>query len=214
MAHRWFDARSPEGSARERDVSASDELELSADGVTWSEDFTGTLFDGLVLVPGAEATATVWVRNAAPDMGDLRFAATRLDVSSGLAEAVTMDVTVSGPAGERSSDATIAELLAEPRFVVADEVEAGGVRRVEVTLRMATTAPNDVQIDDLQFSLEVTLSEAVAEVPGVPSGSSGGGLGPMPATGAAIGSTLVIAAIGVAAGSWFRLAGRRRARHS
>jgi hypothetical protein len=122
--------------------------------------------------------------------------------------------TVSGPAGERSSDATIAELLAEPRFVVADEVEAGGVRRVEVTLRMATTAPNDVQIDDLQFSLEVTLSEAVAEVPGVPSGSSGGGLGPMPATGAAIGSTLVIAAIGVAAGSWFRLAGRRRARHS
>lgn len=195
-------------------MTASDELELSADGVTWTEDYAGALFDGLVLVPGAEATATVWVRNATANAADLRLAATRLDVTPGLADAVTMDVTVSGNVGEQSADATFAELEAQPNFDVADSVEPGGARRVEVTLRMATTAPNEVQIDDLRFSLEVTLSEAVAVVPGVPPGAPGGGLGPIPATGVAIGSTLLIAAVGIAAGSWFRLAGRRKARHS
>ena len=190
-------------------MSASDELELSVDGVTWTDDYTGALFDGLVLVPGAEATASVWVRNAAGDGADVHFAATRIDVDSELSDTVTLQVTISGGGDDRSDGATFAELRTQPNFAVTDEMAPGAVRRVEVTLRMASTASNEAQIDDLQFAIEVQLSESVAVVPGVPPGSDGGGLGPIPATGVAIGSTLLIAVAVVAVGSWLRMAGRR-----
>ena len=191
-------------------MSASDELELSVDGVTWTDDYAGALFEGLVLVPGAEASATVWIRNATGDEADLRFAATRLDVDRVLSDIVTMEVGISGGGDAASDGATFAELRAQPNFAVAAEVEPGGARRVEVTLRMSASASNEAQIDDLQFALEVSLSEATAVVPGVPPGAPSGGLGPIPATGVAIGSTLLLAVIGVVAGSWLRLAGRRR----
>lgn len=193
-------------------MSASDEIELSVDGVTWTDHYPGALFDGLVLVPGAEATAIVWIRNATADEADLHFAATRLDVDGELGDAVSLALAISADGSERSDDATFSELRTQPNFTVTDDVEPGGVRLVEVTLRMASTASNEAQIDDLRFSLEVQLSEATAVVPGVPPGSPGGGLGPIPATGVAIGSTVLIASVGVAVGAWLRLAGRRRAR--
>ena len=197
--------------AGECHVSVSDELELGVHGATWTDDYPGVLFDGLVLVPGAEATATMWVRNVAGDDADIHFAATRIDVDSELSDTVTLQVTISGGDDDQSDDATFAELRTQPNFGVTDELGPGAVRRVEVTLRMASTASNEAQIDDLQFALEVQLSESVAEVPGVPIGSPGGGLGPIPATGVAIGSTVVIAMAVVVVGSWFAVAGRRKA---
>lgn len=184
-------------------ATAAGEIEVSSDGVTWAGEYHGALFDDVVLAPGSATTATVWLRNASGDAADLSVAAIEIEAGTPLADDLVLEVGVTGGSALSAGAATFAELALTPDLDLADRVEPGGLRRLDVTLRLDADSTNETQSDAVRFTLQVRLDQAVVLVPGTPSPGGGGGL--IPTTGVAIGSTLLLAALAVALGSGLRL---------
>lgn len=190
-------------------ASASDQLQLSRDGVSWTPEFDGTLFDDdTAVAPGGSSTATFYVRNASGDSADLSVVATQ--ANTGLpAEQLTIVVAVGDGPTARSSSRTFAAIAHSPGFDVDQRLPAGGSRRVDVTLRLDRDAGNETQRQAVSFRLEVRMRGETAVVPGTP-GPPTPGRRPLPAMGTAVVGTLVFAAIFLVAGLGMRRAVRPR----
>jgi hypothetical protein len=190
--------------------SAAGELEVSRDGDHWSDDYPGVLIDGDVdLVPGGSASGVVFIRNTTADPAELRIAADHVDVASEGGAHVHLELAISGGGGVVASSRSLDRLRTAPDFGVVERVEARGVRRVDVTLRIDAGAPNTTQARALRFDLIVQLSGASASVPGL---GDGGGTsnGPLPSTGTTIAGTVAAAVAVALLGLWLRSAARQR----
>jgi len=195
-------------------AGAAGELEVSRDGVRWAPSYPGVLIDAdTTLVPGRTVSGVVYIRNATTGVAHLGIAASNFVPGTVDGDHIYLDVTVTDhgePGGVASH--TLDGLAQAPQLDVQQEVEGGGVRRIDVTLRLDPAATNSAQQSRLGFDLVVQLSGDSIVIPGVPpaappvpSDSS------LPATGAAITRVLLLAAALSAVGLWLRSASRRRA---
>ncbi|WP_222705963.1 hypothetical protein [Salinibacterium sp. dk5596] len=95
--------------------AASGNLEVSADGTSYSKNFTGVLFDSLgAVVPGDEELESFWLRNSGDEAGYLRVTLEGVTFDDlDFANALTLQATVGGSQGPRS-----AVSLAQPCWVL------------------------------------------------------------------------------------------------
>ncbi|WP_148615017.1 hypothetical protein [Nocardioides rubriscoriae] len=152
-----------------------DAIGLSTDGVHWAPDLVDPLFDAdLRWVPGDERTATFYVRNERPDLGDLSVSVDRV-VSDTLR--ATGWLAVSARAGDQPwvsiTDGGSHELVDQ------DDVASDEPVTVQVRVAMSTDAPNDTMVlgTDLDFSVRLTDATAVLDDSGSIGGGAGGGTG-------------------------------------
>jgi hypothetical protein len=167
---------------------AGDQLQVSADGVHWSDHLDAPLFNPAVRwVPGDVRVADFWVRSRAGDRGRLTLAVSTTDPDGLLARG---DIGLAA----RADTGEWRDLDAGGRTELTG-VPAGGDARVQVRARFAWTAANGSRQDRMPLSFRATLTEASAG-DGTPGGS-----GVLPDTGSAIpGWLLPLAALASALG--------------
>ena len=201
---------------------AQDEIGLSRDGVTWSNNLTEPLFDPDVRwVPGDERIARFFVRNERPDDGDLTLAIDRV-ASDALLE--TGWLSISARAGHQPFRTINGGGREE--LVDQDDVVAGDPLLVELRIRMDENAPNGTMVlaTALDFTVTLTDSDAVLDVGDDGSGPPGGGgsaadpgtnpegvagTGFLPGTGTAIPWWLAPSALLLVGGGTFLIVRRR-----
>ncbi|WP_403024180.1 hypothetical protein [Salinibacterium sp. GXW1014] len=113
--------------------AASGNLEVSADGTSYSKNFTGVLFDALgAVVPGDEQLESFWLRNSGDEAGYLRVTLEGVTFDDlDFANALTLQATVGGSQGPRS-----AVSLAQPCWVLNEGtvLQPGQAIRVDTLL--------------------------------------------------------------------------------
>lgn len=209
-------------------ASAADEVGLSADGVTWTDELRAPLFDPAERwVPGDRQRQTFYVRNDGPTAAHLRVQVLAADEDALLGDdRLTLTARVGAGAWQELS-ADTGELTL-PR----ERLDRRGVARVDLLADLDWEASNATMTDALPVDLRIRLSEDTG--PGSPAGEpgSGPGSGPgsspgsgtgdeqqgavggvLPSTGADISHLVVwLAAILVGIGSALVLAGRKERR--
>ena len=135
---------------------ADDELELSHDGSSWSDDLSGGLFDPSVLcAPGDVRTATFFVRNRSEDTGtvtvDLRGTAVDSLMRTG-------DLAVAARAG--TSRWCSVSTPGDHR-IATSHVAAGGQQQVSLRVSFDPRATNVSRVKQLHLALDVRLSRTV-----------------------------------------------------
>jgi hypothetical protein len=167
---------------------AGDQLQVSADGVHWSDHLDAPLFNPAVRwVPGDVRVADFWVRSRAGDRGRLTLAVSTTD-PDGLLARGDIGLVARADTGQWQA------LDVDGRTELTG-VPAGGDARVQVRARFASTATNGSRHDRLPITFRATLTEASAE-DGTPGGS-----GVLPDTGSAVpGWLLPLAGLATAVG--------------
>lgn len=210
-------------------VAAEGDLEVSADGDSWSAEFPTSLFpDGLLLAPGDVVGAVAFARNAAATPGVLTIAAAGTNDWPGNDD-VTIEVVVSTDGWPPAADSsTLAGLADSPEFAIEATLEPGTEARIDIRVHIDAGATNAVQERALDLDLEVRLGDDSAVVPVAP-GPRGGppsssppatdddadGGGRLATTGARVATTVAVAAVVLAAGIVLQqLAKSRRHRSS
>jgi hypothetical protein len=161
-------------------AAASNELQVSRDGVHYSPALDGELFDGAnSLVPGHEVTASLWIKNPSSESTGLRVSVHDVTWSSGaLARALTLTASV----GTAQSSDPVGPVVLQRCAVIASvqTVPAGASVRIDLRLAMADLTETAAQSDHVAFDFLVAMK-----------GQSGGPFGPSPCAddGVMVGST-------------------------
>jgi hypothetical protein len=150
-------------------LAAGGELELSADGTTFSATAPGPLFDSLDrLVPRDTRESSIWVRNTAATDANLRITITGSTwTDTAFAEALSVRASTPGVAGVAYTVASTAQCRVLLYGVL---IEAGESVELTVTLTVGDLSGSTGQTADLRVDLGVALFEAPA---GVSSGCEG-----------------------------------------
>jgi signal peptidase I len=139
-------------------ATTTDHLELSTDGRTWTTGVPVALFGGTVrLVPGDEAEATLWVRNAASDaaVASLALRWRPADASSPADTALASTLAVSIDGRAVTSDTAWA----------SGRIPAGTVRAIPVGVALSTDAGDDTRGARVQLDAQAALRQDVAALP-------------------------------------------------
>ncbi|MCW2856062.1 MAG: hypothetical protein JWR52_1677 [Marmoricola sp.] len=186
-------------------ASASGELGLSPDGVTWGATLPSPLFDpAFRWVPGDSEVASFFVRNQSTDAAVLDLTMLTGPVQT-LIE--TGDLTVgasvdSGPFTDVNTPGTHALIHQVP-------VTAGASHKINVRVTFDPASSNQSQAKQLDLRFTVTLTQAASVQPPTNGGGTGntghgghGGTGsPLPNTGSVVTpSMLLLAAVLCASG--------------
>jgi len=136
-------------------AAADDRIDLSRDGVTWSESLDAPLFDsGTRWVPGDVRSARFYVRNEADQDADLSIDVLGTTVDSLLR---TGDLTVSARGGGGPwRDVTTP---GRHRLVSTTDIESGETSEVDVTVAFAPASANGSQARTLDLDLLVRLTQ-------------------------------------------------------
>lgn len=134
-----------------------DLLQLSTDGVTWTDSIRTPLFDPAVRwVPGDVREATFYLRNTRPDAGDLTVV---LERSGDTELADTGDLTLSARADDGpwyAIDPGASRDLLESTTAGRDEA------RVELRASFAADSPNQSMVLATDLDLRLRLSDSSA----------------------------------------------------
>lgn len=138
---------------------AADELDVSWDGQSWSEQLTEPMFDPAVRsVPGDIAIKEFYVRNNAEGGANLTIAAIAVDDDYLLRNE---DIRLSARV---APDEWVSLERTENNFRLNDNaLPAGEVRKVEVRAYFDSESPNRSQDKELALTFRVTLSDAQVE---------------------------------------------------
>lgn len=150
------------------------EILLSMDGVNFSTDLDGGLFDGLgVLVPTGELAATLWIRNPTDTDADLRVSTRDVAVPPGdFSDNVTMSVWDSGTGLTRSDN--LRNAAACGIVVPVQTVGPGATVQVAVVFALADVAHTVNQGDSAELDLLVSMRESAGSAyPASACGDSG-----------------------------------------
>ena len=194
-------------------------IEFSADGITFSPVFSGSLFtDIAIAVPGDHQSSSFWVRNTSAAAGYLRVILADV-VASGPAIADAITVQSSTPAFE----GTAAPLSsAKPCWILleGDLVPAGSAVKVTSTLAFGNLTGTVGQNETATLSLGVGMSDAA--VGALPPSSCIGASAMIPLSGSPVKlattgsetpySLLALSAGALGIGLFFLVAAKRRRR--
>lgn len=193
-------------------------IELSRDGVTWSQDLDEPLFDpAMRWVPGDSETSSFFVRNQGGTAGDLAVDIIGTGNEQALLDSGDLHVTAQGGGGEWQTVSG----RGENRLLTALDLADGSVARISVNVTFDEGSTTPTQLEFASFAFRVTLSQSV-DAPvgddGGPGDAAGGDKGVteaivdavLPATGAAdMRWVLAIAAILLGSGSAIVVDSRR-----
>jgi hypothetical protein len=160
---------------------AADEVLVSADGVTFSSTYPGTLFDSIAqFVPGDSDQETFYVRNGGSEPGHLRITlADTIAADSDFADALTVSASTVHRPGQNASI-----LSANPCWVLLEGVTLGVGETIGVTTTVALGNLNGQagQGATAEFSLGVALSSASVSLPPTHCGLTGSTVPVVPQT--------------------------------
>jgi LPXTG-motif cell wall-anchored protein len=180
--------------------AAADEVRLSLDGQTWSDELRSPLYDaGARWVPGETRVRSFWVRDAGPSDSVLRIGVDTHDEDGLLADGqVVLAVRLAGGAWQGVPDGADAMPLVEGELV------RRGSAKVDVRVGFGWQAPDPTMNRRTSFDLVVRLSDA-----DVVAGENSPGGEVLPGTGSGVTPWLLL--LGAAlVGSGLGLVGRRR----
>lgn len=131
--------------------AATEPVQLSNDGRTWTPDLARPLFDPATRwVPGDVRRAAFWVRNAGPTVGSLAVTARVQDTDGLMADdAIDLELREAGGAWTGVTPGATLTLASLP---------AGADTRVEVRATYPWSSGNDTMRRTLSFSFGVRLS--------------------------------------------------------
>jgi len=144
-------------------AAPSQPVQFSDDGIHWSTSYTGTLFGGVLLVPGASVDRAFYVRNAASDPAVMSV--TLYDVSTtDIALATAMSVSTSTPG---LPGAAVPVTAASPCATLSrgQILAAGGSVRLDNTVALGDLTGTVGQAHNVSFKLAVSLSSTDVGAP-------------------------------------------------
>jgi hypothetical protein len=155
---------------------------LSLDSVHFSATPSGSLFPaGVVLIPGATADATFWVRNESAAPADLRIAISHATASTA---AFVESLTLQAATAATPAVAPVPLSGGDCTPVLTGEVLApGATTQVHVVLAMSSESDNAGQGGSAGATLAVSLSEETGGVSLPPNCSTTTGVPVMPSIG-------------------------------
>ena len=144
-------------------ASTGQPVQFSADGIHWSDSYTGALFGGVLLVPGGTVDRAFYVRNGASDPAKLRV--TLYDVATtdtDLASAMSISTSMPGLPGAAVpvTDARPCATLSQGQVLAAGD----GVRLDNVAA-LADLNGTGGQARNVSFKLAISLSSTDAAAP-------------------------------------------------
>ena len=144
-------------------ASTSQPVQFSADGIHWSDSYTGALFGGVLLVPGGSVDRAFYVRNGASDPAMLRV--TLYDVATTdthLATAMSISTSMPGLPGAPVpvTDARPCATLSQGQVLAAGD----GIRLDNVAA-LADLNGLGGQSRSVSFKLAVSLSSTDSAAP-------------------------------------------------
>lgn len=186
-------------------AGSSDELGLSRDGATWSDDLTEPLFEpGTRWVPGDVRRRSFFARNQSADPARL-YVRVVTEEEAEIVEFLRIEVRVASGRWER---VTVGETDLERR-----EIAAGAQEPVEIRAGFAANAPNDTMDRSGAMDLYLTLEGNAGPVPPGEDDESGSGVPLLPDTGAsALAGLIALAAALIGAGVALIARGRKEPR--
>ena len=167
---------------------AADPLLFSSDGQEWDTELTDPIFDDTpVLVPGDEASASFWVRNASADPADLKVALiTDWSTAGGDPEGLWVRAAMDGGHATSGGDA-------DRVLLALDSMDALDSQKVTVTVGLDESAGNSTQNTTRSMAFDVRLTQSIpVQIPDVdspvsPAPDSGAEIPSQPNVGAAPG---------------------------
>lgn len=138
-------------------------LAFSTDGATWTASPPAALFSrGIVLVPGGAVSATVWVRNDAPDAGIL--VAALADIAASSADAAwAFGVTGADHRGAGLPRTAVESLVDCAHVVEARVLQPAEAVPITVTVDLSAAVTGaQAQNDHVAFAVQVGLTQATA----------------------------------------------------
>jgi hypothetical protein len=139
-------------------ASASSELGLSNDGVTWSSTLPSPLFDsGFRWVPGDRQQESFWVRNMSTDDAVLDITLIGSAIDS-LMQTGDLDIEVRAGDGPWHST----NQVGRHRLVRSMQVDPGQRERVTVAVDFDPTSSNTSQVKSYELEFEVRLTQDVS----------------------------------------------------
>jgi hypothetical protein len=139
-------------------------MQFSSDGVTWSTVYSGQLFGNVRVIPGGSATRDLWVKNDAPEAGQLRVTVANVTTNStALADGMTLSSTAStvAPAAPSTQPGVaIALSAAQPCATLSQGliVDANGAADITTTMALADINGLAAQAGWVSFVLRITFS--------------------------------------------------------
>ena len=183
-------------------ASAADEVGLSLDGQTWTDELRRPLFDpALRWVPGDTEQRSFWVRNQGPSRASMRIRVETKDPGGLLRrDDIRIDARVSGGSWTPLPDAGGAQPLTDQTLAMGDRV------RVDLRVAFVAESTNPSELRELPLRFVVRLTQA---------GPGGGkddddNSGFLPDTGAAVERWLLWVAAGLIGSGLALLLARRR----
>ncbi|WP_312180571.1 hypothetical protein [Arthrobacter sp.] len=144
--------------------AADDFLQISLDGTTYGSSASGSVFaDGVLMVPGATTTGSIWVRNTGSEQAFLTAAAVSTAMDAELSGYLAVGSTGLGtfPTGTALTGA--AGTCTELELALA--VPAGGTRRIELAAGLLPETPNAAMSKQGSFDILFLLDSAGAGRP-------------------------------------------------
>ena len=142
-------------------ASASEEILVSLDGVTWSSSLPHALFvDAAELIPLSTRTTTVYLKNSSPSAGYLRLSVRNVgNVTTDYARALSLKTIARGYPGV---SVTVSDAL--PCLVLINALRLDPGQSVAVTsiLRLGDLVGKVGQNQHLDLEMNVSLSEAAS----------------------------------------------------
>ncbi len=192
-------------------------MEFSADGVTYTPTFTGTLLTDITLVvPGDSQSSSFWVRNTSASAGYLRVLLSDVVASSpAIADGITVRSSTPTHTG---ADVPLSRAAPCWVLVEGEPVPAGGAVEVISTLTLGNLTGTVGQNETATLSLGVGMSDAA--IGGLPPTSCGGASTTIPVSGSPVRlastgaetpySLLALSAGALGVGLFLLVAARRR----
>lgn len=153
-------------------IAAPGDVQVSADGVSFSNSYPGTLYGGVGhLVPGDSEQETFYLRNAGTEAGFLRVTLTDVVTTDvDFADALTLSASTVASTGTPTAISA-----ANPCRVLVEGQRVNPGERVEVTttLGLGDLMGSSGQGATAGLSVNVVLSSASAQLPPTSCGQSG-----------------------------------------
>lgn len=143
---------------------AADELGVSRNGTTWSDAFSGSIFDNAIQwVPGDSRTATFYIRNQSPNEGSLAIAMLG-DHTGDLLDSGNLHVTASAASGVSVPVSNGNEQL----MLNAKCIGSGVVVPITVKVDFDESSRNETRLrsTDLRFVVTLTQTSVVSPARG------------------------------------------------